>query len=109
MMRPEKSTRCGEWAQENKMPTYDLDADNTLFEPLKLKVDGIELVIPDVDRKEFDRITDIRDPYDQLAQWAKVKVSVVEKILMKKVAATLKIIGKEFLGPAVGSFIPKKD
>lgn len=91
------------------MPIYDLDADNTLFEPLKLKVGGVELTIPDVDRKEFDKITEVRDPYEQLAQWGKVKVSVVEKIPMKKVAAALKIIGKEFLGPAIGSFAPKKD
>jgi len=89
------------------MPTYDLE-ENTLFEPLKIKVGGKELVIPDVDRKEFERIADIKDPYEQLAQWAKVDLKEVEQIKMKRVAAALKIIAKEFMGPAIGSFTPKK-
>ena len=90
------------------MPTYDLDTDESLFEPLKLKVDGVELTIPDVDRKEFDRIADITKPYEQLAAWANVELKVVEKIKMKKVAAVLGIIAKEFMGPVASSFTPKK-
>lgn len=90
------------------MPTYDLDSNESLFEPLKLIVDGIELTIPDVDRKEFDKITEIKDPYDQLARWANVDVKVLEKVKMKKVSAALKFIGRDFLGPAIGSFAPKK-
>ena len=89
------------------MPTYDL-TDESLFEPLKLKLDGVELVIEDVVRKEFDKIIEEMDPYIQLARWAKVDVKVVEGLKMKKVAVALKIIGKDFLGPAVGSFTPKK-
>ena len=90
------------------MPIYDLDEESTLFEPLKIKIDGKELTIEDVDRKGFDAITDIKDPYEQLARWAKVDVKEVEKMKMKKVAGALKIIAKEILGPAAGAFAPKK-
>lgn len=90
------------------MELYDLDEESTLFEPLKIKLGGVELTIEDVARKEFDRIADIIDPYEQLAAWAKVNVKVLEKIKMRKVAGALKIIGKGFLGPAVGAFVPKK-
>lgn len=90
------------------MPTYDLDEEGTLFEPLKIKLGGVELVIDDVNRKEFDKIAEITDPYEQLARWAKIDLKVVENIPMKKVASALKIIGKEILGPAAGAFTPKK-
>lgn len=90
------------------MPKYDLDEESTLFEPLKIKLAGVELTIEDVARKEFVKITDITDPYEQLARWAKVKLEVIEKIPMKKVAGALKIIGKEFLGPAADALTPKK-
>lgn len=90
------------------MPTYDLDEEGTLFEPLKIKLGGKELIIEDVTRKEFEKITDITDPYEQLARWAKVDLKEVENIPMKKVAGALKIIGKEILGPATGAFVPKK-
>lgn len=92
------------------MPIYDLDEKevSTLFEPLKIKVGGKELTIPDVDRKEFEKITDVTHGYEQLALWAHVPVKELEHIPMKKVAAALKIITKELLGPAVGSFTPKK-
>ena len=90
------------------MPTYDLDEEGTLFEPLKIKLDGIELIIEDVDRKEFDKIADITDPHEQLAGWAKIEVKKLEQIKMKKVATALKIIAREFLGPAAGNFTPKK-
>lgn len=79
------------------MPTYDLDEESTLFEPLKIKLGGIELTIKDVARKEFDKIANITDPYEQLAQWAGEKLEVIDKIPMKKVSAALKIIGKEIL------------
>ena len=90
------------------MPTYDLDEESTLFEPLKIRLDGKKLVIEDVARKEFEKIADIKDPLEQLARWAKVDVKEIEEISMKKVAAALKIIAKEFLGPAAGAFVPKK-
>lgn len=90
------------------MPTYDLDEEGTLFEPLKIKLAGIELTIEDVGRKEFERITDLTDPYEQLANWAKINLKKIEQIPMKKVSAALKIIGKEILGPAAGAFVPKK-
>jgi len=92
------------------MPTYDLDDKSigTLFEPLKIKVGGMELTIPDVDRKEFEKITDVVDGYEQLALWAKIPVKEIEKIPFRKVAVALKIITRELLGPAVGSFAPKK-
>jgi len=90
------------------MPTYDLDEESTLFEPLKIKVGGKELIIEDVARKEFEKIANITDPCEQLAKWAKVEVTEIEGIPMKKVAGALKIIAKEFLGPAAGSFVPKK-
>ena len=90
------------------MPIYDLDEESTLFEPLKIKLGGKELTIEDVARKEFEKIADMTDPYEQLARWAKVDVKEVEQIPMKKVSAALKIIGKEFIGPAAGSFTPKK-
>lgn len=90
------------------MPIYDLDEENTLFEPLRIKLGGKELTIEDVARKEFDEIAKMKDPYEQLARWAKVKVEEIEPIPMKKVAAALKIISKEILGPAAGSFVPKK-
>ena len=90
------------------MPLYDLDEKSTLFEPLKIKIGGKDLTIPDVDRKEFDKITSITDPYEQLASWAHVPVNEIEQIPMKKVASALKIIGREILGPAVGNFTPKK-
>ena len=90
------------------MPTYDLDEESTLFEPLKIKLDGVQLTINDVARKEFEKIAEIKEPYDQLAAWAKVDVKVIEKIKMKKVAGALKIIVKEILGPAAGAFTPKK-
>ena len=90
------------------MPLYDLDEKSTLFEPLKIKVGGKELMIEDVDRKEYDKITEITDGYEQLALWAKVPVKEIESIQFKKVAAALKIIARELLGPAVGSFTPKK-
>jgi len=90
------------------MPTYDLDEESTLFEPLKIKVGGKELVIEDVARKEFEKIADIKDPLEQLARWAKVEVKEIEEISMKKVAAALTIIAKEFLGPAARDFTPKK-
>jgi len=90
------------------MPIYDLDEESTLFEPLKIKVGGKELVIEDVAMKEFDKISAIKDPYEQLASWAKVDVKEVEQITMKKIAAALKIIAKEILGPSATSFTPKK-
>ena len=92
------------------MPTYDLDEKEsvTLFEPLKIKLGGKELTIPDVDRKEYEKITDVTDGYEQLALWAKVPVKEIESIPFRKVAAALKIIGKELLGPAAGNFTPKK-
>jgi len=90
------------------MPTYDLDEESTLFEPLNIKVGGKELIITDVARKEFEKIAAITDPCEQLARWAKVEMKEIEEIPMKKVAAALKIIAKEFLGPAAGSFTPKK-
>ncbi len=90
------------------MPTYDLDEESTLFEPLKIKLDGKELIIEDVDRKTFEKIADIKDPHEQLAGWAKVDKKKLEQIKMKKVAVALKIIAREFLGPATGSFTPKK-
>ena len=90
------------------MPIYDLDEESTLFEPLKIKLDGKELVIKDVARKEFDKKAAIKDPYEQLASWANVDVEVVEKITMKKVSGALTIIAKEFVGPVAGNFTPKK-
>ncbi len=90
------------------MPTYDLDEEGTLFEPLKIKVGGIELIIEDVGRKEFEEITNLIDPYEQIARWAKVKLKEVEHIPMKKLSTALKIIGKEFLGPSASAFTPKK-
>lgn len=90
------------------MPTYDLDEESTLFEPLKIKLGGVELIIEDVARKEFEKIAEMKDPYEQLARWAKVDVKKIEKITMKKVAGALKIVAKEILGPAAGSFTPKK-
>ena len=90
------------------MPIYDLDEESTLFEPLKIKLGGKELIIEDVGRKEFDKIAAMTDPYEQLAYWAKVKVEELEQIPMKKVSAALKIIGKEILGPAAGTYTPKK-
>ena len=92
------------------MPIYDLDDKtvSTLFEPLKIKVGGKELTIPDVDRKEFERITEITNGYEQLALWAHVNVTEINSISMQKVAVALKIITKELLGPAIGNFAPKK-
>ena len=90
------------------MPIYDLDEESTLFEPLKIKVGGKELIIIDVARKEFEKIADLKDPCEQLARWAKVDVKEIEEISMKKVAAALKIIAKEFLGPSAADFTPKK-
>jgi hypothetical protein len=90
------------------MPTYDLDEESTLFEPLKIKVGGKELIIKDVARKEFEKIADINLPCEQLARWANVDVKEIEEISMKKVAAALTIIAKEFLGPAARDFTPKK-
>ena len=90
------------------MPTYDLDEEGTLFEPLKIKLGGKELVIEDVARKEFEKIADITDPCEQLAAWAKVDKKEIESIPMKKIAAALKIVAKEFLGPPPAAFVPKK-
>lgn len=90
------------------MPIYDLDEEKTAFEPLKIKLDDKVLVIEDVDKKEFDVITEIKDPHEQLAAWAKIDVKELEQIKMQKVAVALKIIGRELLGPAVGNFTPKK-
>ena len=90
------------------MPTYDLDEKNTLFEPLKIKLGGKDLIIEDVDRKEFDKIAEITNGYEQLAAWAKVDIKEINQIPMRKVAAALSIIAKELLGPAVGNFTPKK-
>ena len=90
------------------MPTYDLDEESTLFEPLKIKVGGKELVIPDRLRKEFDRIADINDPHKQLAAWANIKVEELEQIPMRKVAAAINVIAREFMGPSALHFTPKK-
>lgn len=90
------------------MPFYDLDEENTIFEPLKIKVGGIELVIDDVGKKEFDEIAELDDPYAQVAKLAKVPIKKIEHIKMKRIATALKIINREFLGPAVGHFQPKK-
>ena len=92
------------------MPTYDLDEKgaSTLFDPLKIKIGGKELTIPDVDRKEFEKITDVTNGYEQLALWAHVSVKEIESLPMRKVAAALTIIAKELLGPAAGNFTPKK-
>jgi len=90
------------------MPTYDLDEESTLFEDLKIKVGGKELVIPDRLRKEFDRIADINDPHKQLAAWANIKVEELEQIPMRKVAAAINVIAREFMGPSALHFTPKK-
>ena len=91
------------------MSYYDLDEDDsTIFDPLKIKVEGHELVIKDRDRKEYDRIADIRNPYEQLAAWAEIEVKEIEHIKSKKVAAALRIIAVDFLGPALANFKPKK-
>jgi len=90
------------------MSYYDLDEDNSIFEPLKIKIDGIELVINDRDRKEYDRIANIPNPYDQLAAWAEISVKKIEHIKSKKIAAALRIIAIDFVGPALASFKPKK-
>ncbi len=90
------------------MPTYDLDEQSTLFEPLKIKVGGKELIIKDVARKEFDRKADITDPCMQLAAWADVDVKEIEQISMRKVAGAINLIAREFQGPAAYKFTPKK-
>ena len=90
------------------MPTYDLDEEGTLFEPLKIKVGGKELIIKDVVRKEFDKKADIKDPCEQLAAWANVDVKELEQIPMRKVAGAINIIAREFQGPAAYKFTPKK-
>lgn len=90
------------------MPTYDLDEKSTLFEPLKIKIGGKDLIIPDVDRKEFDRITAVTNGFEQLALWAHVDAKEINDLPFKKVAAALNIITKELLGPAAGNFTPKK-
>ncbi len=90
------------------MPTYDLDEEGTLFEPLKIKIGGKELTIEDVNRKEFERITDIIDPCEQLAAWAKVPLKEIEALPIRKVAGSLTIIGKELLGPPAKALVPKK-
>lgn len=90
------------------MPTYDLDEEGTLFEPLKIKVGGKELIIKDVTRKEFDKIADIKDPCEQLAGWAHVSVKEIEQIPMRKVAGAINIIAREFQGPPARNFLPKK-
>jgi len=90
------------------MPIYDLDEESTLFEDLKIKVGGKELVIPDRLRKEFDRIADINDPHKQLAAWANIKVEELEQIPMRKVAAAINVIAREFMGPSALHFTPKK-
>ena len=90
------------------MPTYDLDEQSTLFEPLRIKIGGKELIIPDVVRKEFERKADITDPHEQLAAWANINVKEINQIPMRKVAAAINIIAREFLGPAVHNFTPKK-
>lgn len=90
------------------MPYYNIDEDDSVFEPLKIKVGGVELVVEDIAKKEFDKISEIKDPYEQLAKLANVTVGKVEHIRMKRISAVLKIISKEFLGPAAGSFTPKK-
>ena len=90
------------------MPIYDLDEESTLFEPLKIKVGGKELVIEDVARKEFEKIADIKDPLEQLAGWANIKVEELEQIPMRKVAGAINIIAREFMGPSAINFKPKK-
>jgi len=90
------------------MPTYDLDEESTLFEDLKIKVGGKELVIPDRLRKEFDKIADIKDPVEQLAAWANVSVKELEQVPMRKIAGAINIIAKEFMGPSALRFVPKK-
>ena len=77
------------------MPIYDLDEESTIFDPLKIKLGGKELIIPDVDRKEFEKITDVTNGYEQLALWAHVPVKEINKLPMRKVAAAINIIAKE--------------
>jgi len=90
------------------MSYYDLDENNSIFEPLKIKIEGIELVIKDRDRAEYDRIAEIPNPYEQLAAWAEIDVKKLEHIKSKKIAAALRIIAIDFIGPALASFKPKK-
>jgi len=91
------------------MPIYDLDdKGDTLFEPLKIKVGGMELIVEDFSRKEVDAILELKDPYAQVAAWTKTDVKEIHKLTMRQIAACLKIIIKEIFGPAVGNFIPKK-
>ena len=75
---------------------------------LKIKIGGKELTIPDVDKKEFEKITEVTNGFEQLALWAHIPVKEIEQLPMKKVAAALSIIAKELLGPAIGNFVPKK-
>lgn len=91
------------------MSYYDLDEDNSIFdEPLKIKVEGVELIIKDRDRREFDRISMIENAYEQLAEWAEIKVKEIEHVKSKKVAAALRVIAVDFIGPALANFKPKK-
>jgi hypothetical protein len=89
-------------------PIYDLD-ESTIFGPVKLRINGKEYTVPDVDKKEFQRISEIPDPYEQFAAWAQVPLKEVEGLGMRKIAAALRIIAKELLGPAMAEFKPKKD
>lgn len=91
------------------MPIYNLDDDKSAFDDVKITMDGITLTIPDVGKKEFDRISSIAEPYEQLAAWAGVPVKDILKLRMRRVAAALNIIAKEFIKPALGEYTPKKE
>ena len=69
---------------------------------------GWPKVITDARDLYSARIADINDPHEQLAGWANIKVKEIEQIPMRKVAAAINIIAKEFMGPSAINFTPKK-
>lgn len=90
------------------MPKYNLDKEKSLSEPLKIVISGKELVIKDVGKKDFDKFSSIGDPHEQLAAWAGIPKKDAEKFSMRKVAAALKIIAKEFVAGVGMDFVPNE-
>lgn len=90
------------------MPIYELDKEKSLSEPIVIVIEGKKLTIKDCGKKDFDKISTIGDPHEQLAAWARIPKKDAEKFPMRKVAAALRIIAKELLTGITADIIPNE-
>jgi hypothetical protein len=76
------------------MKEFDLNDIKEEFADTIIKIDDLTLKIRDRTAKEWDALTEIADPVEQLAAWAEIDPKLLQNVSMKKIASALKIIAR---------------